>query len=357
MMSDFPVEMGENSSEFHVKFRGPKDSPYQGGIWKVRVTIPKEYPFKSPSIGFVNKILHPNVDEASGSVCLDVINQTWSPMYDLVNIFSTFLPQLLLYPNPTDPLNGAAASLMLRDPKAYENKVRDYVAKYASYDFPMETDKLSAALRTPNALVRANSTGASPSAPSTPSLVRSISAPSPSPSPPGHSAPIPIHPSPPSASSLGFASAAAAAGASRECKTVLSSSVESDGNGLVGSSSGSSVAASSLSSSVGSSLPSFSLESTDSTGVPVARLSVSVSSTDNGLNGLSNGGSSSANGKKGKVEDEEPELDEEALERLKDLDRVVSMQCFDEELSDMDELPDPAASPLVVDGADETFFW
>lgn len=43
---------------------------------------------------------------------------------DLINVFSVFLPQLLLYPNPTDPLNGAAASLMLKDKKAYEAKVR-----------------------------------------------------------------------------------------------------------------------------------------------------------------------------------------------------------------------------------------
>lgn len=62
--------------------------------------------------------------QRSGSVCLDVINQTWSPMYDMVNIFEVFLPQLLRYPNPTDPLNGEAAALMMREPKIYEAKVK-----------------------------------------------------------------------------------------------------------------------------------------------------------------------------------------------------------------------------------------
>jgi len=60
----------------------------------------------------------------SGSVCLDVINQTWSPMFDMINIFEVFLPQLLRYPNPTDPLNGEAAALLMREPKAYDAKVK-----------------------------------------------------------------------------------------------------------------------------------------------------------------------------------------------------------------------------------------
>ena len=82
--------------------------------------------------GFVNRMFHPNVDETAGSVCLDVINQTWTPMFDLVNIFEVFLPQLLLYPNPADPLNGEAAALLLREPEAYNAKVKELVARYAT---------------------------------------------------------------------------------------------------------------------------------------------------------------------------------------------------------------------------------
>ncbi|EMS63342.1 Ubiquitin-conjugating enzyme E2 5 [Triticum urartu] len=132
MMSDYKVEtVNDGMQEFLVEFRGPEESLYQGGVWKVRVELPDAYPYRSPSIGFVNKIYHPNVDELSGSVCLDVINQTWSPMFDLVNVFEVFLPQLLLYPNPSDPLNGEAAALLMRDRPAYEQKVKEFCEKYA----------------------------------------------------------------------------------------------------------------------------------------------------------------------------------------------------------------------------------
>src|ERR1700761_3017544 len=45
-------------------------------------------------------------------------------MYDMINIFEVFLPQLLRYPNPTDPLNGEAAALLMREPVTYESRVK-----------------------------------------------------------------------------------------------------------------------------------------------------------------------------------------------------------------------------------------
>ncbi|KAK0453660.1 ubiquitin-conjugating enzyme/RWD-like protein [Armillaria borealis] len=135
LMSDYEVSLVNDSmQEFYVRFYGPSETPFAGGVWKIHVELPDQYPFKSPSIGFMNKIFHPNIDELPGAglSVSDVINQTWSPMFDMINIFEVFLPQLLRYPNPNDPLNGEAAALLMRHPKEYEAKVKEYVQRFAT---------------------------------------------------------------------------------------------------------------------------------------------------------------------------------------------------------------------------------
>ena len=52
-------------------------------------------------------------------------------MFDLINVFEVFLPQLLLYPNPSSPLNGDAASMLIHNERKYDEKIREMVQRYA----------------------------------------------------------------------------------------------------------------------------------------------------------------------------------------------------------------------------------
>ena len=45
-------------------------------------------------------------------------------MYELINIFEVFLPQLLMYPNASDPLNIDAATFYNKDKSKYDEFVR-----------------------------------------------------------------------------------------------------------------------------------------------------------------------------------------------------------------------------------------
>lgn len=104
------------------KLDGPADTAYASMTFTVRISLPAEYPFKSPSVGFVQKVFHPNVDYHSGTICLNVLNQEWTPVYNLVAIMETLLPQLLTYPNPDDPLNEEAAKLLVDDVDAFRTR-------------------------------------------------------------------------------------------------------------------------------------------------------------------------------------------------------------------------------------------
>ena len=55
-------------------------------------------------------------------------------MFDLINIFDVFLPQLLLYPNPTDPLNAEAAALHMKNQDKYSEKVSSVLLNKLSID-------------------------------------------------------------------------------------------------------------------------------------------------------------------------------------------------------------------------------
>ena len=112
----------------------------------------EEYPNKPPTVRFVSKMFHPNVYADGGKfkrifkkfmnivgnltcsfliryivfrilgICLDILQNRWSPTYD-VSAILTSIQSLLDEPNPNSPANSVAAQLYQENRREYEKRV------------------------------------------------------------------------------------------------------------------------------------------------------------------------------------------------------------------------------------------
>ncbi|NXM05660.1 UBE2B enzyme, partial [Tyrannus savana] len=89
--------------------------------FKLVIEFSEEYPNKPPTVRFLSKMFHPNV-YADGSICLDILQNRWSPTYDVSSIL-TSIQSLLDEPNPNSPANSQAAQLYQENKREYEKRV------------------------------------------------------------------------------------------------------------------------------------------------------------------------------------------------------------------------------------------
>ena len=57
---------------FFFLFPGPEGSPFEGGVFKLELFLPEDYPMSAPKVRFITKIYHPNIDKL-GRICLDIL--------------------------------------------------------------------------------------------------------------------------------------------------------------------------------------------------------------------------------------------------------------------------------------------
>ncbi|CAH8590858.1 unnamed protein product [Schistosoma margrebowiei] len=108
---------------------GPADSPYEGGVFSLKILFPTDYPFKPPKISFMTKIYHPNINP-NGSICLDILRGQWSPALTISKVLLSIC-SLLTDPNPDDPLCPDVARQYKTDRKKYDELARVWTQKYA----------------------------------------------------------------------------------------------------------------------------------------------------------------------------------------------------------------------------------
>jgi len=138
------VPTNNNIMLWNAVIFGPEETPFEGGTFRLTIEFTEEYPNKPPTVKFVSKMFHPNV-YSDGSLCLDILQNRWSPTYD-VSAILTSIQSLLDEPNPNSPANSLAAQLYLENRREYEKKVVAIVEQsWISAD--AESDDTSAAAR------------------------------------------------------------------------------------------------------------------------------------------------------------------------------------------------------------------
>lgn len=104
---------------------GPDDTPWEGGTFKLVLEFTEDYPNKAPQVRFLTKMFHPNIYN-DGQICLDILQNQWSPIYDISAIL-TSIQSLLCDPNPASPANSEASRLYNENRREYNRRVREIV--------------------------------------------------------------------------------------------------------------------------------------------------------------------------------------------------------------------------------------
>ena len=120
---------GDNIYKWKAFINGPKDSPYEGGLFELELIFTNKYPFQPPKVVFLTKIYHMNIN-GSGQICLDILKDNWSPALTITKLLLSIC-SLLTDPNPDDPLVPEIANLYKRDRTLYMATAREYTQSWA----------------------------------------------------------------------------------------------------------------------------------------------------------------------------------------------------------------------------------
>lgn len=113
----------EDVTDIEATIEGPQGTPYAGGVFKLRLVLPKDFPASPPRGFFTTRLFHPNVAVPSGEICVNTLKKDWRPDLGLRQILLT-IKCLLIAPNPESALNEEAGRMLLERYDDYCRRAR-----------------------------------------------------------------------------------------------------------------------------------------------------------------------------------------------------------------------------------------
>lgn len=121
----------QDVTDIAVEIDGPSSTPYEGGLFRMKLSLPTDYPNSPPKGFFTNKIWHPNVSK-SGEICVNVLKRDWKPDMGIKHVLLV-IRCLLIEPYPESALNEEAGKALLEDYSEYARYAKLMTSLHAQH--------------------------------------------------------------------------------------------------------------------------------------------------------------------------------------------------------------------------------
>jgi ubiquitin-protein ligase len=86
----------QNALDLEFTMHGPTGTPYEGGVFRIRIKLARDYPFKPPKVTCLSRVYHPNISTDHGGFHLDILKDDWSPsarIHKVITACSNYLAE------------------------------------------------------------------------------------------------------------------------------------------------------------------------------------------------------------------------------------------------------------------------
>jgi ubiquitin-conjugating enzyme E2 S len=126
------IKVGVNDDDFSTIFadiEGPAGTPYENGVFRMKLRLSHDFPHSPPKGYFLTKIFHPNI-ATNGEICVNTLKRDWNPSLGLRHVLIV-VRCLLIEPFPESALNEQAGKMLLENYEEYARHARLYTSIHA----------------------------------------------------------------------------------------------------------------------------------------------------------------------------------------------------------------------------------
>jgi len=124
--------MNGDINNWKVAFEGSPCSPYEDGIFQVKVHLPDKFPNERPYLYFITKMFHPNIRQRDGLVSLNLM-YNWVSTRTIEEVLFGFI-EVMDNPRVGSGYGEEPGRLLAEDRDKFFEKVQEYTYQYAMDD-------------------------------------------------------------------------------------------------------------------------------------------------------------------------------------------------------------------------------